>query len=188
MAILIACVSVVIMSIVGSLTIIIRPMMGKQHLGFKSVHDDLRDDKRISWHEVWMNFALFLANGRSNDPRLKVGCIIVANDNTRVLGLGYNGSYAGGPNDPESLEPGKSGFVHAEINALIKCDFYSHVKKIMYVTHSPCKDCARCIVNARIHTVIYNELYRSKDGIDLLKSAGVNVFQINEVVGQYLTS
>ena len=63
------------------------------------------------------------------DPRFQVGAVIVTEDNTQVLAVGYNGDHRGGPNCVESTEPGQSGFIHAEINALIKCDFNNPKKK-----------------------------------------------------------
>jgi len=115
---------------------------------------------------------------RSVDPRLKVGCVIVDPENRGVLGLGYNGDEIGGANVVASLEPGQSGFVHAEINALIKTRETKGA--IMYVTHSPCPVCARAIVNARIGRVIYGELYREPRGVEILKNAGVSCDSLEE--------
>lgn len=134
---------------------------------------------RKSWHEVWMSIAHSISQ-RSYDPRLKVGSIIVTDDNTQMLSLGYNGNYSGGPNEPESLEPGNSGFIHSEINALIKCDFNFPKNKVMYVTHSPCRQCAKAIINGRISKVVYDIQYRDVSGIELLKSSGVLVFNLIE--------
>jgi len=112
---------------------------------------------------------------RSPDPDHRVGAIIITDDNTQMLSLGYNGDHAGGPNSRESDVPGQSGFLHAEINALIKCDYNAGKRKVMYVTLSPCRMCAKAIVNARIHEVVYGEEYRDTSGIDLLQSCGVRV-------------
>jgi len=129
---------------------------------------------RPSWDDTWMSIARQISQ-RSTDPRLRVGAVIVTSDNTSVLSLGYNGGYAGGPNDPESPEPGKSGFVHAELNAVIKLDYHDHHDRVMYVTHSPCVSCAKCIINARIRGVIYEADYRDASGVELLRRAGVSV-------------
>jgi dCMP deaminase len=61
------------------------------------------------------------------------------------------------------------------VNALIKLDFNSPKKKKMYVSLSPCKMCAKAIINARIDEVIYSEEYRDTSGIDLLRHAGIKV-------------
>lgn len=129
---------------------------------------------RPTWDEVWSSFALTISK-RSLDPRFKVGAVVVTDDNTQVLSVGYNGDHAGGSNEVESLEPGQSGFLHAEINALIKLDYNNPKKKIMYVTLSPCKMCAKAIVNANICEVVYLESYRDASGLTLLKDAGVKV-------------
>ena len=129
---------------------------------------------RPSWDETWLNIANIISN-RSYDPRTKVGALIVSSDNTTLLSLGYNGNYKSGPNEPDSLEPGKSGFIHAELNAIIKCDFHTHLQKNMYITLSPCIMCAKAIVNANISEVIYETEYRDTSGIKLLQSANIKV-------------
>ena len=81
-----------------------------------------RKTPRPSWDEVWMKTASILSE-RSYDPRHRVGAIVVTDDNTQVLAVGYNGNYSGGPNQVESVTPGESGMLHAEINALLKMDY-----------------------------------------------------------------
>jgi dCMP deaminase len=128
-----------------------------------------------------MNIAKTVAE-RSYDPRLKVGAIVVSKDSTRLLSLGYNGNYRGGPNAPDSLDPGQSGFIHAEMNALVKCDYNFNQDKIMYCTHSPCVQCAKLIVNANIARVIYEKEYRSVDGIAIIESCGIDVIRFSDVI------
>jgi len=132
---------------------------------------------RPSWDEVWMATASLIAQ-RSYDPRHQVGVVIVSEDNTQVFAVGYNGNYKGGPNEVESEVPGESGMLHAEINALLKMDYNIPKLKIMYVTLSPCRMCAKAIVNAGIDEVVYEEAYRDPGGLDILKSAGVHIRQI----------
>ena len=122
-----------------------------------------------------MRTAFLIADSRSSDPRLKVCAIIVPEDNTGILALGYNGTAKGLSNEPDSLVPGQSGMIHAEQNCLIKCPFHYPVAKHMYVTHSPCLQCARLIVNANIRRVVYGQLYRDTSGLDVLRQAGVEV-------------
>ncbi len=133
---------------------------------------------RPSWDEIWMRFAKSVSE-RSYDPRFKVGSVVVTSDNTQVLAMGYNGNYAGGPNEAESTEPGKSGMLHSEINALIKLDYNNPKKKKLYVTLSPCRMCAKAIINAGIGEVIYDEEYRDSSGIELLESVGILVRRIH---------
>jgi dCMP deaminase len=136
---------------------------------------------RPSWHETWMTIARTIAE-RSYDPRLKVGAIVVSEDNTRLLSLGYNGNYRGGPNTPDADEPGRSGFVHAEANALVKCDYNFNRKKVMYLTHSPCVQCAKLIVNANISEVVYEIEYRDLIGITILQSCDVIVNRYSDLI------
>ena len=136
---------------------------------------------RPSWDQVWSD-VVFTISKRSPDPNFKVAAIIVTDDNTQLLSLGYNGDHAGGPNCRESDSPGESGFLHAEINALIKLDFNNPKRKKMYVSLSPCKMCAKAIVNSRIDEVVYIDKYRDDSGIDLLLRAGIKVRQLCELV------
>lgn len=130
--------------------------------------------QRNTWDATWMTMARLIAQ-RSYDPRLKVGAVIVNDENTTILSHGYNGNYRGGPNEPESDVPGQSGMIHAELNALIKLDYHNQQRKSLYVTHSPCVMCAKAIINAKISKVIYESDYRDSAGIALLKNAGVEV-------------
>jgi dCMP deaminase len=136
---------------------------------------------RPTWDMIWSDVVFTIAK-RSPDPNFKVAAIIVTDDNTQLLSLGYNGDHAGGPNCRESDSPGESGFLHAEINALIKLDFNNPKRKKMYVSLSPCKMCAKAIVNSRIDEVVYIDKYRDDSGIDLLLRAGIKVRQLCELV------
>ena len=129
---------------------------------------------RPEWDDIWMSVAHTIAL-RSIDPRYQVGSIIVTDDNTQLLSLGYNGNYKGGPNTVDSQDPGMSGLIHAEQNALIKLDYNNPKRKKMYVTLSPCQHCAKMIVNANISEVVYSEEYRDLTGLDIMKSAGIVV-------------
>jgi len=138
---------------------------------------------RPSWPETWMAIAHVIA-ARSYDPRLKVGAIIVTSDNTQMLSGGYNGNFAGGPHEHESPEPGLSGFIHAETNALLKLDFNHPKEKHMYLTHSPCRMCAKLIVNAGIRRVVFAVAYRDPSGVDLLRDVGIEALHIDEAIKQ----
>ena len=129
---------------------------------------------RPSWDNVWMRTAHIISE-RSYDPRHQVGAVVVTDDNTQVLAVGYNGNYSGGPNEVESTLPGESGMIHAEINALLKMDYNNPKSKKMYITLSPCKMCAKAVVNAGISEVIYDEAYRDDTGVRLLESCGILV-------------
>ena len=136
------------------------------------------EDSRPSWDQVWSDVVRTIEK-RSSDPEHKVAAIVVTNDNTQLLALGYNGDHAGGTNHRDSPDPGSSGFIHAEVNALIKLDYNNPKKKIMYVSMSPCKMCAKAIINAGISEVVYRDEYRDPSGIVLLHNAGIRVRRIN---------
>lgn len=127
-----------------------------------------------------MQMALIVSN-RSTDERLKVGTVIVTSDNTQMLSLGYNGNWSGGPNESESNEPGQSGNIHSEINALLKLDFNNPKKKIAYITLSPCRHCAKCLINAGISKIVFYKKYRDTSGLKLLLEAGIEVEQFTDI-------
>ena len=138
--------------------------------------------KRPEWDKIWIDVAHSIAR-RSVDEKHKVGSIIVNSENTQVLSIGYNGDQKGGPNKRESMSIGNSGFIHAEINALIKLDYNNPCKKKMYLTLSPCEVCAKAIVNADIDEVIFNKLYGDGcPGLDILINAGIKVWSWKETV------
>lgn len=134
----------------------------------------LANTHRPEWNSIWMEFAHIIAR-RSYDTRHQVGAVVVSDDNTQVLAIGYNGNYKGGPNEAESLTPGESGMIHAEINALLKMDYNNPKSKILYVTLSPCRMCAKAIVNAGIQRVVYDEEYRDTSSLEILRNSGVEV-------------
>jgi dCMP deaminase len=129
---------------------------------------------RPSWNKIWMTMAETIAQ-RSHHSTFKVGALIVTSDNTQVLSLGYNGNAAGLSNVPQSEEPGCSGLLHAEINALLKLDYNNPKDKVMYLTLSPCTNCAIAVINSGIKKVVYKEKYRDDAGIKMLISAGIKV-------------
>jgi len=133
---------------------------------------------RPSWDEIWIDVAVGIAR-RSYDNRHRVGAVIVTDDNTQVLAVGYNGNYAGGPNEVESESPGESGMLHAEINALLKMDYNNPKRKKLYLTLSPCRMCSKAIINSGIDEVIYLEDYRDASGVLLLNEEGITVKKIN---------
>lgn len=131
---------------------------------------------RPSFDEIYMKLAELVAQ-RSTCSRLNVGCVITDGDKLRVLSIGYNGNYRGGPNNCDSTEPGKCGCLHAEDNAALKLDF-TEPTKIAYVTHLPCIMCAKRLINTGVQQIYYRNDYRIKDSLDICKQAGVRIEQI----------
>lgn len=108
--------------------------------------------------------------------RRKVGALMVK-DRT-IISDGYNGTPAGFENVCEDSSGTTKPYVlHAEANAITKvaCSSNSSEGATLYITASPCLDCAKLIIQAGICRVVFNELYRITDGIDLLTRAGVEV-------------
>lgn len=128
------------------------------------------------WNELYIDMAKKFAE-MSRDPRLHVGAVIVTTEG--ILYPGFNGWEKGGTNEPDSLEPGQSGTVHAEANAILKFNPTIHKNSEMYLTHNPCIVCARMIVNTQaISKVFYAEEYRDLRGIEILKKCGIEVEKI----------
>ena len=123
----------------------------------------------------------------SHARRLKVGAIVVNDD--RIISIGYNGMPAGWDNDCENTvgynlgEPilkTKEEVLHAESNAiakLAKCG-ESGLGATLFVTHSPCIQCAKLILQSGISCVYYNENYRDDSGLTFLKKSGIIVEQV----------
>jgi dCMP deaminase len=128
-------------------------------------------NNRIS---VFANFTKELA-GLSKCEERKVAAIITDRDMTQVYSIGVNGGPKGLVDCMCKID-GKYGCIHAEINALVKCRSDAP-GKVMFVTLSPCKQCAAAIINAPggFSTVYYIEEWKDTTGIELLKSAGINV-------------
>lgn len=111
--------------------------------------------------------------------RRKVGALIVKDK--MIISDGYNGTPAGFENVCE-LEDGttKPYVLHAEANAITKIARSGNSSEgaTIYVTTSPCIECAKLIIQSGIKRVVFSEKYRVEDGIELLKRANVEVVYI----------
>lgn len=119
-------------------------------------------------------------SSRSTCQRLKVGCVITDPDMRVMYGMGYNGSYAGGPNhcdDPSAI--GGCGCVHAEHSCIINLNAARHVDKLVFVTHSPCTICSKSLINlGGVQKVYYRNEYRITTGLELLRSVGIETIHL----------
>lgn len=123
----------------------------------------------------------------SHARRLQVGAIIVKND--RIISIGYNGMPAGWDNNCEDTIWHSTGertlktrpeVLHAEMNALMKLarSTESGENADLFITHSPCIECAKGIFQAGIKSVYYRTQYRSTDGINFLHNCKINVEKV----------
>jgi dCMP deaminase len=119
----------------------------------------------------------------SSAKRLKVGALVVKDD--RIISIGYNGMPSGWANECEyTQEDGtlksKPEVLHAEMNALMKLarSNESGLDASIFITHSPCMDCAKGIYQSGIKEVYYANEYRNTAGIDFLQKCGVLVEKI----------
>lgn len=114
--------------------------------------------------------------------RRKVGAIIVKD--SMIISDGFNGTPSGFENICED-ETGhtKPYVLHAEANAITKVARSNNSSNgaTLYVTASPCLECSKLIIQAGITRVVFNELYRMSDGIELLNRAGIETVHIEEV-------
>lgn len=134
---------------------------------------------RPSFESIYMQLAEALA-GRSTCRRLQVGTVITSTDFRKVLAVGYNGNATGLVNDCDGTVPGQCGCLHSEENAVINCDAQRFVEKFVFVTHLPCKMCAKRLINlGSVRKVYYQRLYRCLDAKSLLQQAGIDLIQID---------
>src|SRR5256885_2941293 len=128
---------------------------------------------RPTFQRIYMDLALKLAE-RSTCHRLQVGTVITSTDFRKVLAVGYNGNATGLSNTCDRDEPGNCGCLHSEENAVINCDAPRFIEKVVFVTHLPCVQCAKRLINlGNVKKVYYGEDYRLKDSIELLQSGGI---------------
>ncbi len=112
--------------------------------------------------------------------RRKVGALVVKDK--MIISDGYNGTPSGFENiceDNSNLT--KPYVLHAEANAITKLARSSNNSDgaTLYVTASPCIECAKLIIQAGIKRVVYGEKYRLEDGIELLRRANIEVLYLN---------
>ncbi len=133
-----------------------------------SAKQELLDSRYLRMARIWAE--------NSYCQRRKVGALMVK-DRT-IISDGFNGTPVGFENICED-ENGmtKSYVLHAEANAITKVARSNNSSEgaTLYITASPCLDCAKLIIQAGIKRVVFDELYRITDGIDLLERAGIEI-------------
>ena len=132
----------------------------------------LLDQRYLAMARVWAQ------NSYCN--RRQVGALMVKNK--MIISDGYNGTPSGFENECEDSDGMTKPYVlHAEANAITKIARSNNSSSgaTMYVTASPCIECAKLIIQAGIKRVVYSEKYRLEDGIELLKRAGIEVIYMS---------
>ncbi|MCT2343243.1 ComE operon protein 2 [Niallia taxi] len=140
--------------------------------------------ERLSWNEYFMAQSELLAL-RSTCTRLAVGATIVRDK--RIIAGGYNGSIAGGVHCMDEgcyvIDHHCVRTIHAEMNAILQCAKFgvATASADIYVTHFPCLQCCKAIVQAGIKTVYYEHDYKNHPyAIELFKQAKVHVEKVEK--------
>lgn len=134
----------------------------------------LLDKRYLRMAQIWAE--------NSYCHRRQVGALLVKDG--RIISDGFNGTPAGFENVCED-EAGitKPYVLHAEANAITKVARSNNSSdgSTLYVTASPCMECSKLIIQAGIRRVVFNELYRICEGLDLLKRAGIETVHIPDL-------
>ncbi|WOV85492.1 ComE operon protein 2 [Sporosarcina jeotgali] len=137
---------------------------------------------RLTWEQFFMAQCSLLAV-RSTCTRLSVGAVVVRDN--RIIAGGYNGSVSGGDHCIDKgcyvVDNHCIRTIHAEMNALLQCGKYGipAAGSTLYVTHFPCLQCSKAIIQAGISKVYYGTDYRNNEyAIELFEHAGIDVEHI----------
>lgn len=127
---------------------------------------------RPSWEQYFKNITLRTAE-RSPCNRLQVGCVLVKDN--RIISQGYNGFISGHPHNSVIINDHEIATIHAEQNAIIDCAKRG-VKcegSTAYITHFPCINCLKFLVQAGVVKVFYINDY--KNDIETIEKLGINI-------------
>jgi dCMP deaminase len=140
----------------------------------------MSDDKQLILDKRYLRMAAIWAEN-SYCKRRQVGALIVKDK--MIISDGYNGTPSGFENICEDENGATKSYVlHAEANAITKIARSNNNSKdaTLYVTASPCIECAKLIIQAGIKRVVFSEKYRLSDGIELLEKAMIEVLYIGK--------
>lgn len=139
--------------------------------------------RRMSWEKYFMEITELVAS-RSTCDRAWVGCVIV-NDSNRIVSTGYNGSVSGNPHCDDVGHTMRDGHciatIHAEMNALLYCakEGIRVDDCTAYVTHFPCLNCTKALIQAGIKKISYKNDYRVDEyAVELLERNNVEYEKI----------
>lgn len=139
-----------------------------------------REEKQKLLDQRYLKMAAIWAQN-SYCKRRQVGALLVKEK--MIISDGYNGTPSGFENICEDENDRTKPYVlHAEANAITKVAKSSNSSEgaTLYVTSSPCLECAKLIIQAGIKRVVFTESYRLDDGINLLKRADIDVKQVEQ--------
>ena len=127
----------------------------------------LLDERYLRMAQIWSE--------NSYCVRRKVGALIVRDN--MIISDGFNGTPSGFPNVCEENDVTFPYVLHAEANAITKVARSNNSSEggTLYVTASPCMECSKLIIQAGIRRVVFSDLYRIQDGLDLLRKADIEV-------------
>jgi deoxycytidylate deaminase len=134
----------------------------------------MKNERRLKKIDVFTDFVSEVAQ-LSVSQTLKVGALAIKVDFSKIGSFGYNGSYSGAEKNIEtlgeedSLSPGLSGFVHAEMNLVAKFRESDPENYIVLLTHSPCDVCMKLIINSGFRYVFWKQEYRRTDHLKVLE-------------------
>ena len=133
----------------------------------------------MKYDSMYMDYAIRTAQ-ESKCPRKQVGCVVLTESG--LIAPGLNGHACGGPNEWAYSEDGNQEVVHSELNAMGKLleEGVSAKGSTVYVTLSPCIECSKLLVRAKVKRVVYLESYRKTDGLNYLIKYNVLVEKFKE--------
>jgi dCMP deaminase len=137
------------------------------------------NDKQLKYDITYLKMAKTWSE-LSHCERKKVGALIVKNG--MIISDGYNGTPSGYDNCCETENWETHWYtIHAESNAILKCARWGHSCEgaTLYLTHSPCKDCSKSVLQSGIKRVVYIEDYKDLEGVNFLINSGIQVEKIN---------
>lgn len=155
--------------------------------------EDINKFEKPALDEYYMTIA-FMISSRANCLNKRVGAVLVTPDNKHILATSYNGVPTGLPHCEDICTRRAHGFksgeglsmcraAHAEQNILTQLarnNAGSSKDAIMYITHSPCNECTKLIINSGIKKIVYCEEYPNPQAFDNLKTCGIEVIQMDK--------
>lgn len=144
--------------------------MEAENISYQSEKQRILDERYLRMAQIWSENSYCI--------RRKVGALLVRDN--MIISDGFNGTPSGFPNVCEENNVTFPYVLHAEANAITKVARSNNSSEgsTLYVTASPCMECSKLIIQAGIKRVVFSDLYRIQDGLDLLRKAGIEVVHL----------